>query len=357
MNTIEAAKIIKQWAKQKNLMATDFPGVIDGININQAEQNQYMSVFGHSENLFRQKQITNILFNNNASRVYILTKKALTKKDIDSLPKAVAQNVSIEYLHGGSAQAGNPNSFNPASSFTVTNLGKYTCGSSIHPAKFIGAGTLGCIVKDATGQLYGLTNNHVSGNCSYSNKGEKILAPGQIDILVDHIDPFTIGHHFKSATFIPGVPDNIDTSNNSDAALIKIINADKVSSYQGSAYDTPNEVIELQAGMLVEKVGRSTGHTQGLVVGEVLGKFQCGYTVHGVGTLAAWFDNVFAVKSSVENFSEPGDSGSLVVANVNGARKAVGILFAGDQQGNTYILPLNKILENFGVELINGHNI
>ena len=99
---------------------------------------------------------------------------------------------------------------------------RYTCGSSIFTGNRIGAGTLGCLVKDASGVLYGLTNNHVTGGCSYSEPELPVVAPGPADVVAGGFDPFTIGHHHKVLQLSVGSPDNVDVSDNLDAALFKI---------------------------------------------------------------------------------------------------------------------------------------
>lgn len=55
-----------------------------------------------------------------------------------------------------------------------------------------------------------------------------------------------------------------------DSGLFKIRDEAAVSSMQGDVYDTPTEVRALTDDMAVEKVGRTTGHTTGKVVGIAL---------------------------------------------------------------------------------------
>ena len=58
-------------------------------------------------------------------------------------------------------------------------------------------------------------------------------------------------------------------------------------------------------------------------------------------------------------FSGPGDSGSLVCFRPNlGEHKALGLLFAGTQdQSLSFVLPIQKVLDFFGVTLVSQHNI
>jgi len=353
INVYAAGLEVREWAQNRNLMSNEIPS----YSQNNSASEVNLKGFSHSESLLRQKQIVNVLVNESASKVIILTKKILAKKDLETLPKFIHKDIRVEYLHAGNAQAGFPPSLATCTPYTITKNGKYACGSSIHPARHIGAGTLGCLVKDSSGKIFGLTNNHVSGNCNFSLSGEKILAPGPVDITAGGIDPFTIGHHYKASTFVAGVPDNIVIDNNCDSALVQIVDNNLVSSMQGDEYDTPDQVTSIQPGTTVYKVGRTTGHTEGLVLGQIVGPFSCTYTIHGLGTQQAYFPAVFMAKGITDKFSDSGDSGSLVTTIDDGVRKAVGLVFAGDTQGLSYILPLDAILKNLGVTLVKGHNI
>lgn len=125
----------------------------------------------------------------------------------------------------------------------------------------------------------------------------------------------------------------------------------------GSVYDTPGITVDLAAGQQVEKVGRTTGHTTGRVIGQMAGPYQVGYSVPGVGPAVAFFDPVFVIQGNNAPFSQPGDSGSLITAMIGTDRYAVGLVFAGDQQGLAYALPLSPILTTLNVTLVTGHNV
>ncbi len=356
MATIEqAASALRSWAITRNLYSTDFP-IYSNIPPDSLFANQNLRQFSHSETILKEKNITGFGYNETSGTIFVLLKKHLSKKDLDSLPKFLTQEFRVDYIQASNAQAQQPSS--AALPYTLTAQQKYTCGSSIHPARHIGAGTLGCLVKNSNGEIFGLSNNHVTGNCNFSQLNEQILAPGHPDIYPGMLDPFTIGHHYQSAPFVAGVPANVNVANNSDAAIFRIADLSKVSSMQGSNYDTPDQIDDIQAGYNVQKVGRTTGYTQGYVVNKILGPFPCTYPVHGVGNQLAFFEDVFLVTNPNGGvFSTSGDSGSLVVAELNGVLKAVGMVFAGDPQGNSYVLPIRNILQYFNVELVRGHNV
>lgn len=356
MTAREVATTLRAWAQENHLFKTEFP--ID-MNVDTDTKDALfdsLAISALSENIFRNRGITAVAFNDATNEVTVFTEKVVPLKEQKVLPKAVLQAVSINYVHGGLAHAGVPTHGSTPLPYVMHN-GRFACGGSVHPAKVIGAGTLGCLVRDQAGILYGLTNNHVSGMCNYANAGEKILAPGHIDINANGIDPFTLGYHAQSLPMVHGLPDNVDISTNCDASLVRIANEAFVSSIQGAAYDTPAQAFAMQAGQQVEKVGRTTGHTKGTIVGQIIGPHPVQYNVPGFGSHVSFFDPVFAIQGIGAPFSQPGDSGSLITTELNGERYAIGLVFAGNPQGVSFALPLQPILARLNVTLVNNHNV
>ncbi len=243
--------------------------------------------------------------------------------------------------------------------------GHYTCGSSIGIGSVRMAGTVGCLVRDQNDVLYGLTNNHVSGGCNNTRVGMPIVAPGIKDVAAGNTNPFTIGHHHRVLPMRQGEPGAIDHFDNTDAALFAIEATALVSSMQGNVYDTPGMVADPLEDMLVEKVGRTTGHTRGIIESEVTGPLPVGYKalVHHnsdessqfVGSVH--FEPTYLIRGQGGPFSLPGDSGSLVTTvGADGQRQAVGLVFAGIAPDTSYILALAPILTRLGVSLVHGHN-
>lgn len=356
MTAETVALSLKAWAQEKHLLANDC--LVGAI----AEGDVREQIFGgnqvaaYSETILRRRGLNGIAFNNARNEVIVFTHRAVAQKDKKILPDSVEQAVSIRYVHGGIAQAGTNTPSGVQYPYVVNN-GFYACGGSIHPARHFGCGTLGCLLKDANGEIFGLSNNHVTGLCNYAHDGEKILAPGHGDITANGIDPFTIGYHRRSLPLVNGVPDNVDILANRDAAIIKIANPALVSSMQGAMYDTPGTAIDIAPNHQVEKVGRTTGHTTGIVIGQMAGPHQVGYSVPGVGQAVAFFDPVFVIQGNNGPFSQPGDSGSLITVKMGNDRHAAALVFAGDQQGFSYALPLRPILATLNLSLVTGHNI
>jgi hypothetical protein len=173
------------------------------------------------------------------------------------------------------------------------------------------------------------------------------------------LPPFTIGFHHAALPLVAGSIDNVDHTKNLDAAIFRIREESLVSSFQGSIYDTPQTVSPLLTESMVEKVGRTTGHTQGKVISQMNGAYGFPYTAALYKfTGNVFFDGIFGL------FSDYGDSGSLITSlNAAGERTAVAIVVGGMDDGKapggkiTLALPIKRILDEFKVTLVSGHNI
>jgi hypothetical protein len=117
--------------------------------------------------------------------------------------------------------------------------------------------------------------------------------------------------------------------------------------------------------MRVEKVGRSSGHTEGTVTTAIVGPLDVSYSAPQYNFSGlVYFDPMFIVTGIADRFSEAGDSGSLVVhMDANGVRHAVGIVVAGGDDAGapggkiSLIMPIEPILKGFGLSLVANHNI
>jgi hypothetical protein len=212
--------------------------------------------------------------------------------------------------------------------------------------------------------LYGLTNNHVSGSCSHADQGLPIIAPGIYDVVAGGLDPFTIGRHHAALPLVPGSPGNVPAQDNNDAAIFRIIDASKVTSFQGNAYDTPATTQMPAPGMQVEKVGRTTGTTRGWVVGQVFGFLSIPYNASLYGfSGAVHFNCLYSIAGHGDLFSDSGDSGSLITSvEADGTRRSVGLVVGGMTDSKapggklTLMLPIEPILASFNVSLVSGLN-
>ncbi|MCK2095203.1 S1 family peptidase [Thauera aromatica] len=351
----EVAESLLVWAEQHHML-DPLTVTSHGAVAVAPEDGTLFSAHGDTLHTLRNKQVAGVLFNEPEHCVYVLTRKRIGVRALKGMPNWQGGN-AIKYLYYGQASAGDNRQPADQASYRIVQ-GRYTCGSSIHPARFPGAGTLGCLVRDAAGQMYGLSANHVSGLSNYAEGGEKILAPGHMDITPAGCDPFTIGAHHRGLPMVHGSPANVNISQNSDAAVFLIRDPERVSSSQGGYYDTPGLIGIPTGGMEVEKVGRSTGYTTGRIIGESAAPQAIGYQVSAVGGNATvYFNSVMMVFG--ENgapFSQPGDSGALVVGRTeSGEPCAVGLVVAGTSSGYSLILPIAPILEALQMILVFGH--
>ncbi|WP_024896880.1 hypothetical protein [Brucella rhizosphaerae] len=358
----ELAENVLAWAKTHNLFSkVPLDEAVDTV-VDSNFVRQEGSVFrAHAvEDILRKRSINLVGFNEADRKVVIFTNGKVNKSDEKILPFHT-DGVTFEYVQGGIAQVkGNPPPPENPRPFYLRG-GRYTCGSSIFPAHCVGAGTFGLIAQDAHGQLYGLTNNHVAGACNNAMPGLPILAPGPVDANEDACDPFTIGRHSRLLPINDGIPENVDISINCDASIFRLTSPEKITSFQGTHYDTPAVSGDPVPGMTVEKVGRTTGLTRGSIVAQSASPVPVAYIVNEYGVRKnVFFERVFVVVTpDGQPFSRPGDSGSLVVSvGIDGIRTAVGLVFAGqEQRGLSYILPLPEILDKFGLNIVSGHNV
>jgi len=215
--------------------------------------------------------------------------------------------------------------------------------STGHPE--ITAGTIGCRVVDADGQVYALSNNHVYANENQADIGNNVLQPGpNPDGGVYPDDSIGTLAAFVRIVFSTSASNTIDAA----IAAITLGDFDGDSKFElgvGNAtpldgYGVPSSQIkpldELTFRMKVKKYGRTTGQTtNGRVIG-INGVFDI---IYDTGT--ARFINQIVI--SGRGFSAPGDSGSLIVSD---SENPVGLLFAGSST-TTIANPIEVVLDTF----------
>jgi hypothetical protein len=363
----DAARIFHDWASLEGLMPD---GPAAAITSTPDEFALVQPVSDRGKQILRSKLVEAIAFADEPKEIVVFTKRAApaSKRMLADLPTKI-DDISIKYRQGTPAIIGgdlNVPFGGPA--YVVRSVaGKsiYTCGSSISVGNFRDAGTIGCLVRDAAGQMYGLSNNHVSGACNFAGVGLPIVAPGIFDVIPNGLSPFTLGFHSRALTMVVGSADNVTPSDNHDAAIFRIEDEALISSFQGSYYDSPALVGDFVPGMQVEKVGRTTGHSLGSVMGQVYGAHAVQYNAplySFSGPVS--FDPVFAIVGTGDIFSDNGDSGSLITSiGADGQRIAVGIVVGGRADSSapggktTIALPIRPILQGLGVTLVSGHNL
>ncbi len=204
-----------------------------------------------------------------------------------------------------------------------------------HPQ--ITAGTFGCLVQDGRG-LFILSNNHVLANNNAAQPGDPILQPGPYDG-GKNTARYEIG---RLSSFVPIAFDG--QPNHVDAALAET-DLGRVTA-QICSIGKVRGLGKPRRGLIVQKHGRTTGHTQGLLSG-LYAKIWVDYDGK-----AALFEGQLRIEGGRIPFSAGGDSGSLIV-DLQG--RAVGLLFAGSELENmTFANPIRAVLKALKVRLVTG---
>jgi hypothetical protein len=197
--------------------------------------------------------------------------------------------------------------------------------SGLHPGASVAhpdvtAGTLGAFVRDADGRVLLLSNNHVLADTDRAQVGDPVLSPGPADGGRPDLD------RVATLTFF----ERLSAGRNLlDLALAAVDDPAHVGGNQVPEGTLSGVVEELLDGVLVAKVGRTTGHTTGTVTAVELDGVSVDYGRGDVFT----FDDCLEVEGDLGAFSEGGDSGSVVYDRESLA--AVGLLFAGSSAGGT----------------------
>lgn len=222
--------------------------------------------------------------------------------------------------------------------FALGNTGHYRpapAGVSIgHPATT--AGTLGAYVLDRrSGEMVLLSNNHVLAAQNDGWEGDLILQQGPLD-----------GGTFEDALakLLRWEPLDFESDANLvDAAVAAPLDpANTPPAILGLGMG-PNGIVGATVGMLVQKSGRTTGHTADGRVISVDSTFRVDYSY--TGSRQAGFQDVVVI-AGPERFCQPGDSGALLFSQ-EADPKATGLLFAGNASG-TFALA-NHIQHVFNV--------
>lgn len=228
---------------------------------------------------------------------------------------------------------------------------------------YITAGTFGCLVR-RRGELFILSNNHVLADLNKGNPGDPILQPGPADggtagdaiATLEEFVPLDFGttepecriatllatglntlaelvgsrHRLEPVLQTPGV-------NRVDAALARPLSTDLVRP-DILGIGVPTGVGEATLGMKVQKSGRTTGHTTGMIT-----QIDATVRIDYYGPSALFEGQLIA-----SPMSQPGDSGSAVLDE---DRRVVGLLFAGSDAA-TIITPIADVLTALRVEVV-----
>lgn len=180
------------------------------------------------------------------------------------------------------------------------------------------AGTLGAFFKDnCSGQNVMLSNNHVLANENLGAIGDPIVQPGPLDG-----GTATVGHLHRFKRLSPG-------KNLVDAACASLVeDFEKNTTVNGGPKIAGIRATPVDIDEVVFKVGRTTGLTRGIVTAAELDNVAVRYSF-----ATYTFDDQFEVQAQDQPFSQPGDSGSVILDEDGWI---VGLLFAGSTKGGNF---------------------
>lgn len=212
----------------------------------------------------------------------------------------------------------------------------------VEPGNSIGhveitAGTFGAVVSKGS-NFFILSNSHVLAKSGTAKVGDSIVYPGDLDGGVNPADLVATLAGFVKFTTGGSFVNSVDCAIAKPTAARL---AELVSEIKGLG--VPKGTIKPVRGMKVVKVGRTTGKTTG-EIRDVHFRFVLNYD--GVGEVG-FVDQILCTR-----YTQPGDSGSLVVDRASG--KAVGLHFAGASGGSVFC-PIDKVLSALGVTLVTKH--
>jgi len=198
------------------------------------------------------------------------------------------------------------------------------------------AGTFGAVVA-AGGTRHILSNNHVLANENSLSVGSPIFQPG----LLDRGNP----NRDQIARLTRFVALQSEQPNSLDCAIAEILDDQNVSPAflpKVGRLKSPQPITATE-GMRVEKVGRTTGYTTGVIFdlsADVKIEYELG--------ILTFFDQIL-IRGSEGMFSDRGDSGSVIVDRTT--RRATALLFAGSDS-HTIANPLADVLAQLGVTMV-----
>lgn len=221
------------------------------------------------------------------------------------------------------------------------------CGVSVgHPN--VTAGTLGCLVEK-DGNHYILSNNHVLADSNAAAPGDPIIQPGTVDGGTSPDNDIATLEPYCEIDF-SGEPNAIDAA----IALVGDCNQTRVSPEIIGIGFPGSDPVTASFDQIVQKSGRTTGHTIGTVV-DISGDFWVNY-----GDQFAFFEDQIIVESVDSHpFAAGGDSGSLILEKQEQERPPapVALLFAGSESGIVIANPIKLVLDYYGVTIVGEQGV
>ena len=211
-------------------------------------------------------------------------------------------------------------------------------------------GTLGSLIQ-VGGTQYILSNYHVfesdivlGGNNRVATTGDPVIQPGLIDVGCDAAGAQDVATLVISSSL---------SDHNVDASIAKIISGQV--SPDGSILEIGTisaETVDAYISQAVKKSGRTTGLSRSKITG-LNGTVMVSYDYECAGGTA--FTKTFTGQIMIANkrskFLAGGDSGSLMVEDVDANPRAVGLLYAGSKT-LAVANPIDEVLDFFDATMV-----
>jgi hypothetical protein len=208
------------------------------------------------------------------------------------------------------------------------------------------AGTLGGFVR-VGGRLAVLSNNHVLAASDAAELGDPVLQPGPAD---GGTAEDRVGSLLAFEDLVANRANRVDAA---VAVLDQGVDTEPGDVPGGALTGPIPGNLDIDPDELVEKIGRTTGHTHGRIT-----------AVEVDGVAVEYDDGVYRFDDQIEiagragEFSAGGDSGSVIWRSRD--RAPLGLLFAGSSTGGdggagvTFANPLATVLAVLGAEWVVG---
>jgi hypothetical protein len=212
----------------------------------------------------------------------------------------------------------------------------------------ISAGTLGCLCRGRTAprnnRLMILSNNHVLANSNSAATNDCICQPGPSDGGTCPADQVALLESFVRIVF-GGATNYVDCATGwvwTDRVRRELI---YLSGGAPVYFNVSSSSVAPFVGMLVGKTGRTTQLTQGQITAVGV----AANVSYGSAGVAHFKDQIAVSRSGGGDFSQGGDSGSLIWQWDN-VRRPVGLLFAGGG-ATTFANRITRVLDALDINL------
>jgi hypothetical protein len=211
-------------------------------------------------------------------------------------------------------------------------------------------GTLGALVS-INGLQYILSNYHVfeadivsGGNGVVAQTGDPIIQPGLPDVNCDAGATQTVATLMKKSS-LPG--------NNVDCSIGQVVPGMVRSDGSILEIGTPSSLTLAPAlNQAVKKSGRTTGLSHSYIDGlNATITVEYDNECNGGVAFSKTFSGQIIFANSNHSFEDSGDSGSLVVEDVETHPRAIGLLFAGSST-NAVANPIDEVLGFLGATIV-----